>query len=189
MLADFNLKKEDLEKLKRAKVIVMCGLPRAGKSWVARRLAAVFGFKILSSDKIRRFEPFSKKKSVGVIRKGRYAVDKIRLVYDELVKRGLDFAKNGEKVILDATFLQLPRKKYFNQIARAVGEKAVVVWVKASEAAVRKRFAQRAEREKDGDFSEADLEVYLWMKKKIKKGEFSYPSEKEGIEVIEITND
>ena len=87
-------------------LVVVCGLSGTGKSTLARMLQHRTGFKILSSDQVR-------KRLVGVsaqerlraaYKAGVYSDDFSRITYDTMLAEAESLLKDGRGAILDATF-------------------------------------------------------------------------------------
>jgi predicted kinase len=102
--------------LDRKTVLIACGLPASGKTGAAEIIAGIKGFKILSSDIIRR-EVFKDEDIFD--EKLASSMDKRMLVYDEMFRRAGDMAEKGEAIILDATFIT----QYLRRRAAAIAAK------------------------------------------------------------------
>jgi len=94
------------EPLERPKLVVVGGVIAAGKSSVARQLAALLHAPIVSADVVR-------KRVAGVAVatpwhdaafSGHYAPDQTHAVYTELLRRAQVVLESGRSVILDASF-------------------------------------------------------------------------------------
>lgn len=189
-LVFFNaLSESDWEKLASADAILVTGHVCVGKTWVRKGIAKVLNIHhYLLTDEIRSQILFPD--SAGFTREERYTPDKSEAVYNYLEEKAVEILKAGEKIILDGTFLDLQkRKEIFALLRGVVGNNFVVVRVSSSEETIKERLAKREEREEEASFSEADYRVYLWFEEKLKRGEFSYPHQEEGIEIVEFEND
>ena len=97
--------------LKKPVLIMMSGLSGTGKTYIAKRLANMFKFEYLRSDKVRK-EIFNiKKDEKDYVKYGKelYSDENRKKVYDELIKRISNNLKQGKSIIVDCTFLN---KKY-----------------------------------------------------------------------------
>lgn len=142
-------------------LVLTCGLPASGKSWLARALAARWGAAWLRSD-VRR------KSLAGVALRhgdraagatpGLYSAEMTRRTYRSLEERAAQQLSRGRSVVVDATFARAAWRTAFLDLAREHGVPAYVVHLQVSEEAVRRRLERR--RDDPGDPSDADLEVY-----------------------------
>ena len=95
------------------------GLPGTGKSTLAARLAEAAGAVVVSSDSIRdelrrsgvlRGEP-------GAYRRGLYSPAAISAVYDTMLGRAEEHLRNGESVVLDASWSDLRERRRARELA------------------------------------------------------------------------
>ncbi len=134
-------------------VVMMMGLPGSGKSYIAQLLGRANGYKVLSTDIIRR--------ELG--RKGDYSAKAINSVYVKLVEDSVRLLKNGVSVILDATF----SKRTYRSLCY---EKLISYPIHIfecrvhSEETIINRIKKRIS--ENNSFSEADLDVYELQKKR-----------------------
>jgi predicted kinase len=130
--------------------IVVSGLPGTGKSYLSRRLAERLSYPVLESDALRKqlfpAPTYSALESAYVFR----AIH--RLIEELLVK--------GIPVILDATNLTERYRERLYKIAEKHNARLILIRVKATPEAVRKRLKNRMEKRQNGDSSDADWEVY-----------------------------
>jgi len=142
-------------------VVLMCGLPATGKSWLARRLAAPFEARILRSDVVRKrlfgIPPTERvpEDRAAEIYAGR-ATDR---VYTILCAEALDSLRHGRSVIVDATFATRRHRRRFIDVARRLDHPTALVHVTCGEDEIRERLARR--RVDAREVSDADWEVYL----------------------------
>jgi len=104
-----NLDETIAKQIPENAVIIMCGLPATGKSTVAKEIAKVKNFSLLSSDTIRveilKGENIFDQKVAS-------DMNKRLMVYEVMFNRAEEIIKKGKSVILDATFItQNLRKK------------------------------------------------------------------------------
>ncbi|MGM5487962.1 MAG: AAA family ATPase [Nanobdellota archaeon] len=122
-------------------VILMCGLPGSGKSYIAHKLARFLDVPLFRSDVIRKRMSFSD---------DTYTWENRDRVYDRLMELGGKALNEGKSCILDATFLsRVERDK-----ARALGPSLILYPIVSDDAA----YARLSRR--NHTVSEADCSVY-----------------------------
>ena len=128
-------------------IVIVFGLPGSGKSFFARRFAAMIDAVYINSDRVR------KKLVVS-----RTYVEKEKLaVYNEMFAQMKEVLKHNKNLVLDATFYNNDIRKKFLGEAEGAG-RICFIEVKAEESLIRERV-----QEKRVD-SEADFEVYQKIK-------------------------
>ena len=137
-------------------LVVVSGLPGAGKSYFCQRLAQRLPLLVVETDALRR--RLFGKPSYRVWEHQRLFAAVHRLL-DELLGQGIS-------LVLDATNLSEYYRERLYHIAERRGAKLILVWVEAPPEVVAERLASRA-RGETGDNSEADWEVYQRMKSKV----------------------
>ena len=153
-------------------LLLACGLPGTGKSYLCQALARRSGWPIESSDPIRKqlagVEPSERLPNEFYSRKFSTRA------YDELIQRvGSHLGETS--MIADANF---PKAGLRNRAA-AAGGRPVIIWVTASDEVVFERLRARADDE--SSTSDADVAVYLKL-----KAAFEPPLESEGFPLIYI---
>lgn len=142
-------------------LVLTCGLPASGKSWVAGALAARWGAARLRSD-VRRKRlagvPLHGSRGAAASGADLYSDDMTRRTYRSLLERTAAELDRGRSVIVDATFSRAPWRRPFLDLARERGVPLCVVHLRVSEAAARRRFERR--RHDPEDPSDADFEVF-----------------------------
>ncbi|MDP3064189.1 MAG: ATP-binding protein [Chloroflexota bacterium] len=136
-------------------LVVLCGLPGAGKSYCASWLAQRAPLYVVESDHLRRLlfrEPtHSPEESARLFRACHSLVEAL--------------LREGTAVIFDATNLLEAHRAYLYQIAERVGAGLVLVYLTASAEVVFRRLQARLlER---GQNSSADWEVYQRMRSSV----------------------
>ncbi|GAB7091183.1 AAA family ATPase [Halorubrum luteum] len=126
-------------------LVVVCGLPGAGKTTVAERISDRSDARILRTDVIRK-ELFSDPT---------YTEAETEAVYAELLERARDAVLDGRSVVLDATFAKRQFREDARELAERVANRFELVKVECDESVVRERIERR-----DG-ISDADFDVYL----------------------------
>jgi hypothetical protein len=123
--------------------IVFMGLSGSGKSTIAR------GFSpksiILRSDKIRKEVSGinTEQHLYGTVGEGIYNLELTRQLYCTLVDKAVTNAREGRKVIVDATYLKANQRKHFYDACIAHGMNPFFVHCFASEDTLRERIRKR----------------------------------------------
>jgi hypothetical protein len=128
-----------------AAMILMCGLPGSGKSWLAKRVAGALRAALLQSDSRRkvlsRMEPGARVQEA--YESGLYAPRMKQATYRSLLGDAIHRLRAGHSVIVDATFSQRAYRAQFVDAAERLGLPYYVVHVSAPEAVVRERLERR----------------------------------------------
>lgn len=118
-------------------LVIVCGLPGTGKSFVAKAVAERINARLLQTDAIRK-EMFAKPE---------YTKEEKMKVYREMFAR----AKNSkENIVLDAVFPYEELRK----TASSISENAVIIETRCSEKTASKRLSGKRH------LSDADFQVY-----------------------------
>ena len=135
-------------------LVLMCGLPGAGKTHFALRLAAETPLQIIESDAARKalmvVPAYNAEENLRV-----FAA--CRRLMDELLN-------NSVPVLLDATNVTERDRAYSYTAAEGRGAEVVVVRVKAPESEVRRRLRRRERGLTKDGASNAGWDVYLKMR-------------------------
>ncbi|MFP4424007.1 MAG: AAA family ATPase [Candidatus Woesearchaeota archaeon] len=127
----------------RPTVIIMCGLPGSGKSYIARWLAAFFDIPVYSTDKERKKMSFEG---------GRYTRENRDLVYERLFELAEKEIEAGRSCILDGSFIHKEHRSRF--------ENSVIVHPVISDEEAYERLKRRK-----GNLSDARIKEYEILKK------------------------
>jgi len=153
-------------------MILMCGLPASGKSWLARALKRPLRAVLHRSDVRRRMLPASAQEAP-------YSEESVKLTYDSLLRRASYALRRGRTAIVDASFQSQTERARFFDVAARLGCPFYVVHATAPESEITRRMRARAE---DPDEpSDAGLDVYHWMQER-----FEPPVELSEQHVIEV---
>ena len=138
-------------------VVVVVGLPGTGKTAVARAVAGELGWRVISTDAVRR-GLFGTAKGPAEFGAGVYGREASEATYREVLARaGAALAEEGG-VVLDGTFAEEGRREAVRGWAAGKGARLRVVECVLAGERVRERLAGRAER---GDgLSDADWGIY-----------------------------
>lgn len=128
-------------------VVVVCGLPGAGKSTVARHVADRVDGLLLRTDVVRK-ELFSDPD---------YSTAESMRTYDEVFERARRTVEAGRSVVLDGTFREQSYRDRAERVAEAVGVGFRLVRVECEEDVVEERIAARTDDPSDADFSVYEL--------------------------------
>lgn len=134
-------------------LIMLCGLPATGKSYLACRLVERVPFVIVETDFVRKtlfpMPTYSAQES-GLVHRVCHAL------MEKLLRR-------GARVIFDATNLaELHREKVY-RLARSAAANLVIVQTVAPEAVVRERLEKRKVARDSDDISDATWAIYKRM--------------------------
>ncbi len=133
-------------------LILVCGLPGAGKSTLAQALSEKIGAAYLSSDIIRK----------KMLNDRTYSENEKYRVYERMVEEAGLLLASGKTVVCDATFYKRGTRGEMKAAARRAGSEIYIVKCVLEEKEIEKRME---ERKKWGNSeSEADFRIYLKVK-------------------------
>jgi hypothetical protein len=150
------------------RMIMIGGLPGAGKSTVAGLVADQIGAVLLSTDRTRKElnNPGTDIRNHHLYRRGLYDLDHTRRAYAELLRRARELLSNGESVVLDASWTSAEFRS--NAVGIAAGTQAELIqaecWVPPETR--RSRLAQRQNSISDADPIIADrmaMDATIWQ--------------------------
>lgn len=130
-------------------IIVVMGLPGTGKTFFAEHLATHLQATHISSDKTRN----------RLRKRGAYTPDDKNQVYQEMLALAEEILKNGQEVIMDATYSKKAHRDEVSALARRTHASLHFIQITADEETIERRTNQKRED------SEADFAVYQLMKK------------------------
>lgn len=150
----------------RPTLVVIRGLPAAGKTTLARVLKREAGFEVFSSDMVRKelFTGANHQRRCEGFGEGIYSAEATAATYSTLIERAGKLLSSGRSVILDATFSRARHIRDARAGAEAAGALFCVVECVLDQDLTRRRIEQRAGAGRDDEFSDATWEVYLKQK-------------------------
>ncbi|HEU5172882.1 MAG TPA: AAA family ATPase, partial [Nitrososphaeraceae archaeon] len=131
-------------------IIIVCGLPGTGKTFLARKLSKKINAVLLSTDKIRK----------EIIQKPKYSLWERALVYNVLFLIAKYLLSAGTNCILDGTFnRKISRDEAIEKLDSERNDIYIIECI-CPEDIIFSRLQSRKR-----DYSDADISVYLKMKK------------------------
>lgn len=128
-------------------LVVVCGLPGAGKTTVSEAVADRLDAPRLRTDVVRK----------AVLDDPDYTPEETRRVYAALLDRARETVDREGAAVLDGTFKYERQREAARETAAELGVPFRLVKVECSEAVVRERIAAREGDESDADFAVHEL--------------------------------
>jgi uncharacterized protein len=147
-------------------LILMSGLSGSGKTWLAERLAPVFGAVHVRSDVERKRLAglAARSRSGAAPGEGIYSKDFSRVAYKHLAAAAEDVIAGGINVIVDATFSRRDDRNVFRELAGRLSVTICLVHCQAPQEVLVSRIV---ERQRGGtDPSEADTTILDWQRER-----------------------
>jgi len=145
-------------------LVLTCGLPASGKSWLAQRMGQTFDARVLRSDMERKLSAGMAPgdRPEGQAAADLYSAENTDAVYRALSRRAFNTLARGRWAVIDATFAARAQRRRFIDGATRLGHPVVVVEVTCPPEIIRERMVRRsADR---GEVSDADQSVYEAMR-------------------------
>jgi len=142
-------------------LLLTCGLPASGKSWLGHRLARPLDAAVHRSDVRRKRLARAARaaRTESGFDRGAYTPEMTERTYRDLLERAVKSLLAGRSVVVDATFARRDHRAAFVDAAARLGAPWLLVHSTASEARTAERMARRAGDAREP--SEADFAVYL----------------------------
>jgi hypothetical protein len=135
---------------KTPQLFITHGLSGSGKTWQSRKIACKTGAIHIRSD-------VERKRLFAGHTDNLYAADISERTYQHLLHCAETVLQAGFNVIIDATFLDYPRRALFQQLAERLQTRCLILHFDTPEAQLRKNISQRQQQGKDA--SDANLQV------------------------------
>ena len=129
------------------RLVVVCGLPGAGKTTVAEAAADRLGATLLRTDVVRK-ELFGDPQ---------YSARESRSTYEEVFDRAGETLAAGESTVLDGTFRLATRRERARAVAADHGAAFTLMRVTCEESVAKARIRAREDDESDADVAVYDL--------------------------------
>lgn len=129
----------------RKRLVVVCGLPGAGKTTVAGVLTDRLEAEIIRTDVVRK----------DCFPDPEYTSEETRATYEETLARAKRALERDGGAIVDGTFRRERLRDRARAVAEDVGARFDLVHVECAKPVVKSRLAER-----EGDESDADFRVY-----------------------------
>lgn len=126
-------------------LVLVCGVPGAGKSTAAEMVARRLDAHLLRTDVVRK----------ELVDDPDYSAAETELTYREVCDRAERRLRDGETVVLDGTFRRQTQRDCAETVAARVGVPFRLVLVTCEDAVCRARI-----RDRERDVSDADVAVY-----------------------------
>lgn len=142
-------------------MVLMCGLPASGKSWLAKRMSHTLRGVFLQSDVCRKILAgiLPTAPAREAMDSGLYAPEMKDKTYRFLLRHAVDVLLAGRTVFVDATFSKAEYRRPFVDAAARLELPCFVLHVTAPEDVTRERLEARKHDRRES--SDANLEVYL----------------------------
>ena len=131
-------------------IIVICGLPGTGKTFLANKLSSYVNATVLSTDKIRK----------ELFEKPTYTAWERTLIYDVLFLLAKYLHSSGIRCILDGTFNMEKSRSEVKEILNLRDDQFHIIECICPEDIILTRLLLRKD-----DYSDANVSIYLKMKK------------------------
>lgn len=131
-------------------IIVICGLPGTGKTFLANKLSPFLNATVLSTDKLRK----------ELFKKPTYTSWERALIYDILFLLAKYLHSSGVNCILDGTFNKEKSRTEVKELLHLTNEQLHIIECICPEDMIITRLLLRKD-----DYSDANVSIYLKMKK------------------------
>ena len=153
--------------LSRPLIIMMVGLPGAGKSFFARKFSDTFNAPLISADFLR----------TEIIGSPTYSKEEDRLIDRLINNQAHELVKTGKSFIVDGSCNPRANRQEYERLARAKGYGTLIIWVQTDGPTCRAR-ATRRNPAREGDILNISLsnEAFEALVKRFSAPHASEPS-------------
>ncbi len=145
-------------------LVLVGGLPGTGKTTLAESLAREAGFRVVSSDRVRKelagLPPGAP--AGAAFGEGIYTPEWNDRTYAACLQRAADLLYRGERVIVDASFREEGRRRGFHRAAFRLGVRSLFLLCTAAPETVRERLATRRAGASDADWTVYEAAAEAW---------------------------
>jgi len=165
-------------------VLVVMGRVASGKSTVARRLANELGWRLLSSDRMRKERAGLSlyERTSAAVRGRLYSGRSTELLYEELIGEAESEVMGGRCVMIDATFALRKHRGQLRKLLRSRGVRVMFLELRARDGEVKRRLVAREDAEEEA--SDARLEDFGML-----VGRYEAPAELTGAECFSLSSE
>jgi aminoglycoside phosphotransferase family enzyme/predicted kinase len=140
-------------------LLITVGFSGVGKSLLAQQVCSRLPAIHLSSDQIRK--ELAGTPAATQLGAEHYQESRRASVYEEMRRRAAEYLRQGEMVVLDATFLAEPEREAAARLAVRLGAACWFLECRCPDAVIRRRLKERRQdSHQDSHASDADLAVY-----------------------------
>jgi uncharacterized protein len=154
----FDMARRYAARLKQPTVVAIGGLSGTGKTSMARAIAAELGWHVIAADAVRQ-TLFGAAKQPASYGEGVYTAEANLLTYQKMIDEGRALLREGDGVILDATFRYATERDAARRMAQEAGAEWRLIECRLAPERVRARLIKRAVRQEG--FSDASWDTYL----------------------------
>ncbi len=171
----FDLSYSYIPERYKPRLFCIMGLTGTGKTTIAKELAKRLNSAVFHSDYVRKellsLSPY--KREFSSYNEGIYAPQITEKTYAEMIKRAKNALKQGQNVILDATYRKKEKRETLKREVAKLGIKPIFVETICKEKEIKERLRKR---EKKKTISDGRWEIYVKQKE-----EFEHLSRSEGV--------
>jgi aminoglycoside phosphotransferase family enzyme/predicted kinase len=143
---------------RRPCLVLVGGLPGAGKSTLAAALADAADFQVIRTDQVRKELAGAGQERSNQFGEGLYSTAWDEHTYTECLHRSASLLFEGRRVLVDASFREEKRRRAFLDLAARWGVPVLFLLCQADANTVRQRLSSRR-----NDISDADWAIYEQM--------------------------
>jgi aminoglycoside phosphotransferase family enzyme/predicted kinase len=140
---------------------VVCGMIAAGKSTVAKKLAALFSIPLIRSDEVRKnlFDDLTEKSGEKEFEQGMYAPGATSLVYGRMLLSAQAALEKGRSVILDATCRKRKERRDMVQLSKDASANIIFVECRCPDHEIKNRLKNRTRQPSVSDAGPAHFDA------------------------------